>query len=124
MEIGERRIYQALPGPRQLLDPPPAAAPPASANDGVNATQRHPSAQITTPNFPASSKNVPPVLDTTVSRNFSPDVLMTAAIDGQIFLWDRRVSSKSMNVARLSMSERAGPWCVSVSNLTLVLPID
>lgn len=60
-------------------------------------------------------KNAPPVLDPTSYTSYSPDVLMVASIDGQIVLWDRRVSSPGAGVGRLWMSEKTPPWCVSVS---------
>ncbi|KAG8902961.1 Transcription factor spt8 [Tulasnella sp. 403] len=42
----------------------------------------------------------------------SMDVVMTAQIDGQVLLWDRRVGTRTM---RLEMGEKSPPWCVSVS---------
>jgi transcriptional activator SPT8 len=59
-------------------------------------------------------KNAPPLLDSTGYSTFSPDVLMTASIDGQIILWDKRVNTPRKGVGRLEMSEKTPPWCVSV----------
>jgi transcriptional activator SPT8 len=40
---------------------------------------------------------------------------MTAAIDGQIILWDKRVNTVGKGVGRLWMSEKTPPWCLSVN---------
>jgi transcriptional activator SPT8 len=60
-------------------------------------------------------KNAPPLLDSSAYQSFSPDVLMTASIDGQVILWDRRVETPGNGVGRLWMSEKTPPWCLSVS---------
>ena len=60
-------------------------------------------------------KNAPPVLDSLSYSTYSPDVIMIASIDGQIVLWDKRVSTPGRGVGRLWMSEKTPPWCVSVS---------
>lgn len=57
----------------------------------------------------------PSVLDASTYSTFSPDVLMTASIDGSVVLWDRRVQSPGRGVGRLEMSSKTPPWCVSVS---------
>lgn len=62
------------------------------------------------------AKNAPPLLDPLTYSTYSSDVLMTASIDGQIFLWDRRVEAQGKGVGRLFMSERTPPWCVSVGS--------
>ncbi|KAG6898369.1 hypothetical protein C0992_009044 [Termitomyces sp. T32_za158] len=36
-------------------------------------------------------KNAPPLLDSAIYSTYSPDILMTASIDGQLMIWDRRV---------------------------------
>lgn len=59
-------------------------------------------------------KNAPSLLDSAGYSTFSPDVLMTASIDGQIILWDKRVNTPRKGVGRLEMSEKTPPWCVSV----------
>lgn len=61
-------------------------------------------------------KNAPPLLDPYTYSTYSSDVLMTASIDGQIFLWDRRVETQGNGVGRLFMSDRTPPWCVSVGS--------
>ena len=59
-------------------------------------------------------KGAPPVLDPTTYATFSPDLLMTAHVDGQVILWDRRVNSPGRGVGRLWMSEKTPPWLMSV----------
>ncbi|TFK42526.1 WD40-repeat-containing domain protein [Crucibulum laeve] len=58
-------------------------------------------------------KNLPPVLDPATYSTYSPDLLMTAAIDGQVLLWDRRVNEARKGVGRLWMNEKTPPWCLS-----------
>ncbi|KAH8116924.1 WD40 repeat-like protein [Phellopilus nigrolimitatus] len=55
----------------------------------------------------------PPPLDSTNYGSFSPDVLMTASIDGSVVLWDQRVNAPGKGVGRLEMSSKTPPWCVS-----------
>lgn len=62
----------------------------------------------------AVPKNAPPLLDSIGYSTFSADLLMTASIDGQIVLWDKRVNTPYKGVGRLEMSEKTPPWCVSV----------
>ncbi|KAF7355093.1 MT-A70-domain-containing protein [Mycena sanguinolenta] len=61
----------------------------------------------------APPKNAPPLLDTATAGALSPDILMTASIDGQVILWDKRVSTPGTGVGRLWMSEKTPPWCLS-----------
>ncbi|KAI6045758.1 WD40 repeat-like protein [Pisolithus marmoratus] len=63
----------------------------------------------------APPKNAPPLLNPESSAAFSPDILMIAAIDGQIMLWDKRANTPGRGVGRLWMSEKTPPWCVSAS---------
>lgn len=63
----------------------------------------------------APPKNAPPILDNASYATFSPDILMTTWIDGQIILWDKRVNTPGQGVGRLWMSEKTPPWCLSVS---------
>ncbi|KAG6874200.1 hypothetical protein C0995_003746 [Termitomyces sp. Mi166 len=58
-------------------------------------------------------KNAPPLLDSAIYSTYSPDVLMTASIDGQIIIWDRRADTPGGGVGRLWMSEKTPPWCLS-----------
>ncbi|KAJ1309760.1 hypothetical protein OPQ81_006526 [Rhizoctonia solani] len=56
-----------------------------------------------------------PTLNPEMYERYSHNVLMTAAIDGQITIWDRRVagSTPGSGVGRLEIPERTPPWCVS-----------
>ncbi|KAI0780903.1 WD40 repeat-like protein [Trametes elegans] len=58
-------------------------------------------------------KGAPPILDPTTYTSFSSDLLMTAHVDGQVILWDRRVQTPGKGVGRLWMSEKTPPWCMS-----------
>jgi transcriptional activator SPT8 len=69
----------------------------------------------------APPKNAPPLLDPTEYATYSPDILMTAAIDGQIILWDKRANTVGKGVGRLWMSEKTPPWCLSVNVFLLQL---
>lgn len=69
----------------------------------------------------APPKNAPPLLDPMGYTSYSPDLLMTACIDGQVILWDRRVHSPGRGVGRLWMSEKTPPWCLSVRSLFICL---
>ncbi|KAJ3999144.1 WD40-repeat-containing domain protein [Lentinula boryana] len=61
----------------------------------------------------APPKGAPPLLDSQRYKTFSPDILMTAAIDGQIMLWDKRANTVGQGVGRLWISEKTPPWCLS-----------
>ncbi|KAJ3768891.1 WD40-repeat-containing domain protein [Lentinula raphanica] len=61
----------------------------------------------------APPKGAPPLLDFQRYKTFSSDILMTAAIDGQIMLWDKRVNTIGQGVGRLWISEKTPPWCLS-----------
>ncbi|CAE6424944.1 unnamed protein product [Rhizoctonia solani] len=56
-----------------------------------------------------------PSLDAETYERYSHNILMTAAIDGQITIWDRRVagSTPGSGVGRLDIPEKTPPWCVS-----------
>ncbi|KAF8610012.1 WD40 repeat-like protein [Ceratobasidium sp. AG-I] len=56
-----------------------------------------------------------PTLDPETYERYSHNILMTAAIDGQITIWDRRVagSAPGSGVGRLDIPEKTPPWCVS-----------
>jgi len=58
-------------------------------------------------------KNAPPLLDFDSYSSYSPELLLTASIDGQVILWDRRVQTSGTGVGRLWMSEKTPPWCLS-----------
>lgn len=106
---------------------PPKNEPPAASvgSDPVRPDGTH-AAQPQAPQPPtrgtlgivAPPKNAPPLLDPAAYATFSPDLLMTASIDGQVILWDKRVHVPGKGVGRLWMSEKTPPWCLSVSFFT------
>ncbi|KAF5380894.1 hypothetical protein D9615_004006 [Tricholomella constricta] len=77
-----------------------------------NLQQAQPAPRATLGQIPPP-KNAPPLLDSPSYAVFSPDLLMTASIDGQVILWDRRVHTPRSGVGRLWMSEKTPPWCLS-----------
>ncbi|KAJ6599320.1 WD40-repeat-containing domain protein [Mycena vulgaris] len=89
----------------------PAPVPPSKLGQFVG----HPAAPNTAPppRAIAPPKNAPPLLDAATSGGFSSDVLMTASIDGQVILWDKRAYTPGTGVGRLWMSEKTPPWCLS-----------
>lgn len=82
-------------------------------------SQPRPSARATLGQIPPP-KNAPPLLDSSQYVTYSPDLLMTASIDGQVILWDRRINTPGKGVGRLWMSEKTPPWCLSVRALFLL----
>lgn len=60
-------------------------------------------------------KGAPPLINSSDYQTFSSDILMTAFIDGQVILWDRRMQDNGRGVGRLWMNEKTPPWCLSVS---------
>jgi transcriptional activator SPT8 len=91
----------------------PNAALELATPDGTQTFQSQPSARATNGTV-APPKNAPPLLDPTMYATYSSDLLMTAAIDGQVILWDKRVQTTGKGVGRLWMSEKTPPWCLSV----------
>ncbi|KAG1756701.1 WD40 repeat-like protein [Suillus paluster] len=83
------------------------AVPDVAHHPGQQQAARSPQNSVAPP------KNAPPLLHASNSSTFSPDILMIAAIDGQIMLWDKRVNTPGTGVGRLWMSEKTPPWCVS-----------
>ncbi|KAF9052886.1 WD40-repeat-containing domain protein [Panaeolus papilionaceus] len=65
------------------------------------------------PSSVAPPKGAPPTLTPSTYHAFSPEILMTTFIDGQIILWDRRVQSPGRGVGRLEMTDKTPPWCLS-----------
>jgi len=49
--------------------------------------------------------------DQSLASSFSYDIVLTASIDGQLLLWDRRSAYK--HVGRLPLLDKCPPWCVS-----------
>jgi hypothetical protein len=87
----------------------PGSEPPAGTNAWQPAAAPAPSWRSALP-----PKNMPPMLDTSAYATYSVDLLMTASIDGQVILWDRRVNSTGRGVGRLWLSDKTPPWCMSV----------
>lgn len=63
-----------------------------------------------------------PVMDPVTYRDLSPDIFMTAGIDGQITIWDRRATTGG--VGRLELPEKTPPWCQSVGHLLPLLHFE
>lgn len=103
-------LMQPIYAPPPPAHPNPPAAPPAMPSYAP------PPQQPRQPTVFRNAPGVPPVLDPVTYTAFSPDILMTAAIDGQVMLWDRRVHSPGQGVGRLPMGEKTRPWCVSVGH--------
>lgn len=101
---------QDAPESTQLSMPGGSTAQPSLASSTTHIKQA-----VGTGAAAPAPKNAPPVLDPLSYTMFSPDMLLTASIDGQVVLWDRRVHTPGRGVGRLWMSEKTPPWCVSVS---------
>jgi transcriptional activator SPT8 len=102
-------------------DDTPAATPLAPPLLSIPSAGPAPAAPLAVPSpkpvpIPAPApKNAPPILDGTSYAMFSHDIIMTAAMDGQVVLWDCRApSGASYGVGRLWMGEKTPPWCLSV----------
>lgn len=101
-----------------LFDDEPEDGPKPLVNGVPSQTAPRPSLSTIAP-----PKGAPPLLDSQRYKTFSPDILMTAAIDGQIMLWDKRVNTVGQGVGRLWISEKTPPWCLSVCHFSyLCLP--
>lgn len=94
-------------------DGPPTQPPPQVVHPTTPVVPQQPQRPAVAP------KNAPPILDPTSYAAFSADVLMTASIDGQVILWDRRVHTPGRGVGRLWMGEKTPPWCMSVRRIVL-----
>lgn len=92
--------------PPDLDDPVPQRPPPPTPVVPQPVTPQPQRAAI-------APKNAPPILDPTTYASFSADVLMTASIDGQVILWDKRAHTPGRGVGRLWMGEKTPPWCMS-----------
>ncbi|PLW05360.1 hypothetical protein PCASD_25478 [Puccinia coronata f. sp. avenae] len=65
---------------------------------------------------PTNLTQVPSVLDRSLPF-INDDVLMTSGIDGQVYLWDRRVSGSESHgyVRKLEVPKTTSPWTASAS---------
>lgn len=97
----------AMPGQQNFASAVPEIPPPRPTRPSTNV---------------AAPKNAPPLLDPANYATFSPDLLLTASIDGQVILWDRRAHAPKKGVGRLSLSEKTPPWCLSVSSKSSLSP--
>lgn len=106
-----------------LFDDMPEPVKQETNNDFKSPIQNNNSQPLGRPPMSAKPppKGAPPLLASTDYSTYSPELLMTAFIDGQVILWDRRVSTSGKGVGRLWMSEKTPPWCLSV--IYLPLPI-
>lgn len=117
---GEPDPQIAFPQPDQK---PPGPPLPALAMPGSESAPTFwPGSQAFTsgnsaPRSILTPKNMPPVLDPHAYVMYSSDLLLTASIDGQVILWDRRVNSTGRGVGRLWLNEKTPPWCMSVGFL-------
>ena len=102
----------AMPGGAQPQTPLPQTPLPQTPLPQTPLPQPRPTATFIPP-----PKNAPPLLDFDSYSTYSPELLLTASIDGQVILWDRRVQTSGTGVGRLWMSEKTPPWCLSVQFL-------
>ena len=102
----------AMPGGAQPQTPLPQTPLPQTPRPQTPPPQPKP-----TTTFIPPPKNAPPLLDFANYSTYSPELLLTASIDGQVILWDRRVQTSGTGVGRLWMSEKTPPWCLSVQSL-------
>jgi len=125
---GDVTMTEPTPAP-SLAVPTPAPAPapapaPLLALPGTS-KPTPPTPTVSTPTKPAKTFPTPavippkpapsggmPILSPTEFRGMSNDVLLTASMNGQVTLVDRRVGGA---IGRLQPGEKAPPWCMSVS---------
>jgi transcriptional activator SPT8 len=105
-------IPEETPQPQFTIPTESKLAMPGGAQPQTQLPQPRPST-----NFIPPPKNAPPLLDFDSYSTYSPELLLTASIDGQVILWDRRVQTSGTGVGRLWMSEKTPPWCLSVQSL-------
>lgn len=109
--------------PEDMMQTPAPAesklAMPGSSNVQQPPIPREPVASTIPP-----PKGAPPLIDPVGYQSYSSDILMTAFIDGQVILWDRRVQNNGRGVGRLWMNEKTPPWCLSVCELPILFSMD
>lgn len=105
------------------IKPEPAAQRPAPSRSDLSLPGSVPQSQFA-PRVASNAvpRNAPPVLDPNLYASFSSDVLMTASIDGQIILWDRRANTPGGGVGRMFMDDKTPPWCASVRTRSYYKP--
>lgn len=98
-----------------LFDDAPEDPPKPQTNDSRNVVSDIPQPPgRPPPSIKPPPQGAPPLLDPAEYSSYSPELLMTAFIDGQVILWDRRANSSGKGVGRLWMSDKTPPWCLSV----------
>jgi transcriptional activator SPT8 len=111
----------ALPSPvkpKPDIEPKqPGTDKPLSPVTGMNASKSGPSLAGPSSGGGRIAAASIPLLGPKAFRSFSDDIILTSSMDGQVTLIDRRVPSHrgAGGVGRLLASERAPPWCMSVS---------
>ncbi|KZT42022.1 WD40 repeat-like protein, partial [Sistotremastrum suecicum HHB10207 ss-3] len=110
----DRPARSSFSSPEKPAPAPQKPAPSGLAVPGEPVAQFRTGKPVTNTNASTGGHYRNPVLDSSMAAKFSHDVLLTAAIDGQVILWDRRVQSPSGGgVGRLEMADKTPPWCVS-----------
>ena len=94
-----KAVSLALPGSTRHAEAGPSAAPLFAPRTAPLPRER-----------PSMST---PVLSSSMWSSYSHDVLLSSSMDGQVTLIDRRERGL---VGRLAASEKAPPWCMSVSS--------
>lgn len=100
-----------------------SGAAPTKPSQFVGGPPKPAAPSVAPPRAIAPPKNAPPLLDAATCGALSPDVLMTASIDGQVILWDKRAHTPGTGVGRLWMSDKTPPWCLSVRSRPLRFPM-
>jgi transcriptional activator SPT8 len=90
----------------------PFGGSPAVADTKIKPPIAKPAKHSTRPNV--QGKQGLPTLTPATYRQFSDDVMLVSAIDGEVALHDRRISGNTL-VGKLESSEKTPPWCMSVS---------
>lgn len=94
----------------------PTAAPKTLALPSGAAPLRPVAAPVPLPLLPSRLAQVPSVLDRSLPL-LNEDVLMTSGIDGQVYLWDRRIQPTDGRglVRKLDLSKNTSPWTTSAT---------
>ncbi|WAQ88779.1 hypothetical protein PtA15_10A198 [Puccinia triticina] len=104
-------------GDKPTAGPPKPTAPPLILPTVATSKARNVLPLMKKPVLPATNlTQVPSVLDSSLPV-INDDVLMTSGIDGQVYLWDRRVSGSGSAgyVRKLDLPKATSPWTASAS---------
>ena len=85
-------VPEETPLPQSTIPTESKLAMPGGAQPQTPLPQPRPTTFIPPP------KNAPPLLDFDSYSTYSPELLLTASIDGQVILWDRRVQTSGTGV--------------------------